>query len=39
MVSAWSSGTQIQRMTNLEVVAKSFVDDQLETLKRSWKDI
>ena len=31
--------TELQRVTNLEMIAKAFVDDQLTAFKRLWKDI
>ena len=39
VVCPWAHPTELQRVTDLEMIAKAFVDDQLTAFKRLWKDI
>ena len=39
VVCSWAHPTELQRVTDLEMIAKAFVDDQLTAFKRLWKDI
>ena len=39
VVCSWAHPTELQRVTDLEMITKALVDDQLTAFKRLWKDI
>ena len=39
VVRSWTHTTELQRVTDLEMITKALVDDQLTAFKRLWKDI
>lgn len=39
VVRSWAHPTELQRVTDLEMITKALVDDQLTAFKWLWKDI